>query len=441
MLNQFFLHSTRHRLCCTVILFMAFSCFGLTPSVKAQDAASDPVVTVEVASTTVWRDAVKTGSVGINCTDKAGNPVPNASVSISISSPGSVTSTSATTDSKGNVSVTVKSTDLSTDNANATVTATSQGASGTGAVTFNGALEIKKGNTDVTKGSTQSNVGEQQGLTVTTRSGTAITSSTWKVSGATPIKNWVKSDPNKPLASLTTYLATTDLNQASLTFFVTTTGAASVTVSASDAGGSGTASTSFNVSEPSFTFTASQSAPVAGTDILSLGSDTAYGITNGTLGISFTGSGGSGGTLSFAQLLNVVTISISYSNGTTQPLNPVVPKGQDGLDKQYPYPNNPSAGATNDNPNSNKQDITTTDIKYSNFAATMYLLWTSNRTGAIAIPVMSIPWSWNAEATFNPKNGNGLLKTGSSGSTNRTGTPVPAGTGVLSWSRTWNAGH
>lgn len=376
---------------CIMLLFLlTFNFLGLMPSVKAQEAAS---------------------------------------------SPGSVTPTSATTDKNGNVTVTVKSTDLSPDNASATVTATSQGVSGTGTVTFNGALEIKKGNMDVTKGSTQSYVGEQQGLSVTTRSGTAITSATWTVNGATPIKNWVQSNPSNPSASLTTYLAASDLNQTSLSFYVTTAGTASVNVSASDSGGSGTANTSFNVSVPSFTFSASQAGVYSGKDLLSLGS---YFTGGSSPGITFTGSGGTNsGSLSFAQFLTAQDATVTFSDSSSGPILPQ--PNMSGLDGRFPYGNTTGAppGNTSDTPNSNQQDISTTDIRYKNFAATMYLMWTSSKANALPIPVMSISWSWQGEATFNTSTGTGtVVAANSSKPTSRTGTAVSIG--VLNWGTTWN---
>ena len=422
MLNQL-LHSTRYRLCCTVILLMAFSFLGLSISVKAQDAASDPVVTVEVASTTVWRDAVKTGSVGINCTDKAGNPVPNASVSISISSPGSVTPTSATTDSKGNVTVTVKSTDLSTDNANATVTATSQGVSGTGAVTFNGALEIKNGNTDVTKNRTQSMIGEQQNLTVSLRSGTAITSATWTFGGGgTPILNWQQSNPNNTSASLTTYIPSGGLTGTSASFYVTTVGDATANVSATDSGGTGTASTTINISEPTdFSFAAAENAPVVGTLKIALGS-----LDASTPGIQFTGSGGSGGTLTAAQIVTTDDLEVTNSSG----VQPFTPPNIPGLDNSFPYSN--AGGSPSDTPGNTFAKGVTEANKH--FVATMYLMWKSNRNG-IPVQVESIPWDWEVDVKFDSTTGKPL-----SGYSHSDANPLikstPVSGGVLNWAGT-----
>ena len=201
-----------------------------------------------------------------------------------------------------------------------------------------------------------------------------------------------------------------------------------------------TASTSFNVSVPSFTFSASQTSPFPGKDILALGSQKA-GVTGGTAGIYFTGSGGTdSGTLSFAQMLTTQNATIYYQNQTSQPLPPQA--NQPSLDAGYPYPVPPFApsGTTNDSPNSGQQDKTTIDIHYTKFAATMYLMWTSNRSNAKAIPVMSVSWSWYGEANYDPATGNGkLFLANSSSSINKiSGTSV--NTGVLNWGTTWNQG-
>ncbi len=151
MLNKFydFVESAKKNAVLAIIICLTFGFLITTPSVYAQDGSGDPVVNVEVtvgsASGTgttgdnfAWRDQISTVPVTINCTDKDGKVVPNASVSISVTSPGLVTPTSGTTDDHGNVYVTVSSTDISMDDATVTVSASSQNASGSGSVLLKG---------------------------------------------------------------------------------------------------------------------------------------------------------------------------------------------------------------------------------------------------------------------------------------------------------------
>ena len=449
MLNPAILsiQSTCRRLCSAfVLLGCIFISIALTPRVQAQEAANDPVTNVEVGSTIVWRDAVTRGYVTVTCTDAKGNPVPNAQVSISIGYPGTIVSPpngDGTTDNSGNVQVTVKSTDFTAEFQDllAVLTATSEGVNGTSIVQFRGPLQILVNGPSDTGATTPCNVGELQSLSATTLSDVNIGYIYFTASGATPISGW--DGGSSPDFTTTTLFPPDSKSRSTAQLYLTTTGSDTTTVTATDTDATGasvatgTANTSFTVSAPTdFAFSASQASPAIGTDVLSLGSDAAKGITNGTLGISFTGSGGSGGTLSFAQILNTndVTITDKYGAGS---LHPVV-KNQDGLDAAYPYPINAGTNTTNDNPSSNQQDISTTDIHYNSFVATMYLMWTSSKLGAIAIPVMSIPWNWNAEATFDPATGKGTLKPNGSSSTTIKGKPVSASMGVLTWTRTWN---
>ena len=129
------------------LLTCAFASLIFAPLAQAQDGGPDPATSVEVSNTTIWRDAVTTGSVTVTCYDAGGKPVPNDTVTVSISSPGEITdqsglsytyssTTTGTTNSNGTVTVTAKSTDLTVvgNNATATVTASADQASGTGSV-------------------------------------------------------------------------------------------------------------------------------------------------------------------------------------------------------------------------------------------------------------------------------------------------------------------
>lgn len=132
-----------------LLLSIAGAFSMMMPLAKAQDGSSDPVTNVEVtvgggstggmvSNNFAWRDKISTVGVIINCTNKNGKAVPNASVSISIASPGVVSPASGTTDGNGNVSCTVSSADINLDDANVTVSATSQGISGSGSVLLKG---------------------------------------------------------------------------------------------------------------------------------------------------------------------------------------------------------------------------------------------------------------------------------------------------------------
>lgn len=427
MFNQSFLHSTRNRFFYTMIFFMALSCFGLTVGVRAQEDAGDPVTAVEVGSVTVYRDAITSGSVTITCYDTNGNPVPNTTVDISVSSPGMVAtdsgfsySTSGTTDNNGNVTVSVKSVDFTTvgNDATVTLTASAEGVSGTGTVTLKGALQILlDSNTDVTNKTTACNIGEQQALTANSLSNVSL-SAKWTTNGATPIGGW--DGASSPKATTTTPFST----EATATkLFLTTTGSNATSLSAYDFAATGDATTSFTVSKPNdFSFTAVQQAAMPITFGVQLGD---YKNPQAPPGIQFTGSGGAGGTLSSAQTLIVDTFSYKDNEGSFTVNQPHVP----GLDGSFPYP---GGGSPNDNPDKTRKTTQLTDFNQKSWSATMHLMWTSSKSGSIPIPVESITWSWNAHATFDPSTGtpNQSTFTGSS-ATSWKGTAE--NNGVLQW--------
>ena len=416
-----------------ILLNLLFGLLVFTSCVQAQEGANDPVASVELPEyVSVWRDAVTTGSETITCTDKNGNPVSNASVSVTIGAPGTFSpagtgsSTTGTTDANGQLQLTVQSIDLSPDDAGVTITATCEGKSNTGEVYFKGALRILDGGVDVTKKTTQCNVGEPQSLQAQILSGVSITRATWSASGATPINNWDGTGP----ASVTTPFPPNSDSEPMVTLYLTTTGNDTVTLSASDSGASGTATTSFTVSEPTdFSFAANQLAVVDGNFAVGIGS---LDPNSPTSGIYFTGSGGTGGILSTAQIVTSNTWTVTDNKGPHNLTKPHLP----GLDNSFPYPDPNSPGVTNDTPEQSYAgtSLPLTEINETNFSATMYLMWTSSKARSIAIPVESIDWTWYADSTFDPKTGKPLSLSGSEANPSITGTAVNSG--VLTWTQT-----
>ncbi len=110
------------------------------------------------------------------------------------------------------------------------------------------------------------------------------------------------------------------------------------------------------------------------------------GITGNPVGITFTTPTPSSGAYSFVQLITKDTTTYAQGNKGTLSC-PTVP----GLDGQYPYPlYDPDDNQTWDNPAVKLELI---DSKVSRtFNASMYLLWTSSKTGSIPVPIGSQTW-------------------------------------------------
>ncbi len=112
----------------------------------------------------------------------------------------------------------------------------------------------------------------------------------------------------------------------------------------------------------------------------------------GASGISFTApTTSSDGTYSFVQIVNHDTESFTESGGV---LTCTTASGLDGI---YPYPS--TSGTTSDSPNV-PLDPFMKKVR-RNFAATMYLMWTSNQTNSIPVPIGYQKWQLQ-ETSSNP---------------------------------------
>lgn len=117
--------------------------------------------------------------------------------------------------------------------------------------------------------------------------------------------------------------------------------------------------------------------------------------TGNPFGITFTMPTPPSGAYSFAQLITEDTIT--YTQGKLGTLTcPTIP----GLDGQYPYPlYDPDNNQTWDHPDLKLEQF---DSEISRtFNATMYLLWTSSKTGSIPVPISSQGWLFTEASTTN----------------------------------------
>lgn len=101
------------------------------------------------------------------------------------------------------------------------------------------------------------------------------------------------------------------------------------------------------------------------------------------------------GSFFFVQLVTGDTVVYSSPSGTTTCTATNTP----GLDGAYPYPYNNIYTAT-DAPQSPLPSTYTNASR--NFGATMYLMWQSNTSGSIPVPMGSVGWSFSGSTTQSP---------------------------------------
>ncbi len=165
------------------------------------------------------------------------------------------------------------------------------------------------------------------------------------------------------------------------------------------------------------------------------GPDPACGNPSGTAGMTFLpqGSWPGAGTYFFAQVIN----SDQSSNGYNASGKTYSCTDGGGIDGQYPY-----QGAYNP---TSRNDAPTLPLPYNpnasrNFNATMYLMWQSSTANSIAIPVGSVPWTFNATATCSSGCGaaSGWVPNGAGGPTNQSifvpSSPSQPFSGFPTWS-------
>ncbi len=140
------------------------------------------------------------------------------------------------------------------------------------------------------------------------------------------------------------------------------------------------------------------------------------GTTTGTPGITFTPSGNWPGTGNYFFVQTVD--SDSSSNGYNSLGKTLTCTNTPGVDGQYPYQGVYNPPSRNDAP--------TMPLAYSPnasraFNATMYLMWQSSTPNSIAVPVGSVPWTFNATATCSSGCGDasGWTPSGVGGPTNQ----------------------
>ena len=114
-------------------------------------------------------------------------------------------------------------------------------------------------------------------------------------------------------------------------------------------------------------------------------------------GIKFTmPEASSSGNYSFVQLVKQSTTT--YSEGKNGTLSCPTKPGLDGA-RGYPYPLLPGTDYTNDSPD---VQLETFYSKVSRtFKATMYLMWTSNISGSIPVPISSQSWQFTQASSRN----------------------------------------
>jgi hypothetical protein len=129
---------------------------------------------------------------------------------------------------------------------------------------------------------------------------------------------------------------------------------------------------------------------------------------SGTPGISFTPSGtqpSGGGSFSFVQLINSDSNTYTTTAGTTKTCT-----FSSGLDKTYPYAA-VSQGTATDAPA--LQLLSTNSSQSRSFNATMYLMWQSNSSGSIPVPLGYQTWQFSGST--NQSGGNWSTPSGSGG--------------------------
>jgi hypothetical protein len=436
----------RHSKINGITMFVLLSCtfgLGFIQATFADDGGHDPIPYCEMTGgSSAWRDTISTVTVTVTAY-KDLNPDYTASEAITFSVGGGAVITSCSSHfSSGIATCTVASSDIGVDDSTVTVTSSSSTYKGSSrTVKFKGVtLRIFNGSSDITDNTATVLPGELVSLTTKLSSGVNLTAASWSISGSGAIKNWVKSDPDplRPGASKEYALTSTDTNNTSVSYCYTTPGSATVSVSGFvGAASTPSGSSTFTVgSIPSCTLTKTQQqAGLAGNNAVGLGNAILSFLSTGLhpsppYGVDFTASGGSGGTLAMAQIVNSMSCTIVNSSGTTH--NNVfvnIP----GLDNAFPYNGDPF-GTLNENDNPDVPYSGAQDINLSSETFTMYLMWKSNKSGSIPVKAASLSWNWNAHATF-VSDGTGTLVSGSAAvSSPVTGSPVSGGT--LNWDKT-----
>lgn len=122
---------------------------------------------------------------------------------------------------------------------------------------------------------------------------------------------------------------------------------------------------------------------------------------SGLAGIDFTPPGATGpaGTFFFVQLVTADTVIYSRTNATSTCTGTNMP----GLDADYPYQGK-YGQLVNDAPFSFLPGTYTNSSR--DFAATMYLMWQSNNSGSIPVPMGSVNWGFSG-ATSQPQANSG----------------------------------
>jgi hypothetical protein len=144
--------------------------------------------------------------------------------------------------------------------------------------------------------------------------------------------------------------------------------------------------------------------------------------TGGTVGIQFNSpsnySNTSGGSFLFVQLVN--QDQVFSPNGNTAKAA--------GLDTQYPYASPP----TNDGPSTQLFSSDTSVERL--FKATMYLMWKSNTSNSIPVPIAKLQWTFDGTATCSSS-------CGSSSNWTATTTTVPPATATFTASSASQSKH
>jgi hypothetical protein len=276
-------------------------------------------------------------------------------------------------------------------------------------------------------------VGQQMNLTTLVQpSNATVANSQWTVPGGDSdrIANYAPSSSSAaPPTTLTSF------NNSSVLFYWISTGnGRTVQYTANVNGKSVQAQVTFNVSAPS-PATPTVSLPTGGQ--LSINNFTGCannsggpflvfgnldptspapgcaGTTTGYPGIIFTPPTTSTppGSFLFVQLVTGDQITYTYPSGSPSPLN-CTATNTPGLDGTYPYPYNNVHTAT-DAPQSSLPSIYASSTR--NFAATMYLMWQSNTSGSIPVPMGSTDWSFSGSTTQS----NGIWSTPSGSGSNQ----------------------
>ena len=197
-----------------------------------------------------------------------------------------------------------------------------------------------------------------------------------------------------------------DFSKSSTTFFWTTLGTKSVTYEETTSHGKGSATAKFEVQGPTSPLVTAKlgAVQVISNNSLSFGNvDTAR-----APGITFTETAGASpqaGQFEWAQLLNSDLFLLYPSGGklTTCSFGA-------GLDNIFPYPMD-TGGTANDSPGTNLQTTWSKAFQENRFQ--MFLMWQSDTTGSIPVPLGSVHWFWSGTAARNAKTGVWSLQAGS----------------------------